>query len=147
MTIQETPARFGYVKEFLELCEYIPVIDMPDIVPKIVDVLPYVLECEFGIDWGSRRSEVLNLLRDGAFESALMSIIPCDIIVASTMQKPWTFTFSTEEHRLISNTFTSDASSYSMAMLCTYLKYLCEVHGALDEGGGKNGNTPSLRVV
>lgn len=133
-----------YVRDFANTCEQISTDELSEIAPKIVDVLPYVLECSFGMDCKIQKENAQRLLAEGVFESALIALIPSEMIVASSMAYPWTFTFSdlelgnkqssSLENLACQRTYKTTAKTYSLGMLCSFVRFLCDMQETLDIG-------------
>ncbi|WP_298290100.1 hypothetical protein [Novosphingobium sp.] len=133
-----------YIRDFAKTCEQISTEEMSDIAPKIIDVLPYVLDCTFGLDCKIQKENAQKFLSEGVFESALIALIPHEMIVASSMAYPWTFTFSdlelanaqysSPENLACQRTYKTTANAYSLGMLCSFLRFLCDAKEIVDIG-------------
>lgn len=140
-----------YVRDFANTCEQVSTVEMSEIAPRIIDVLPYVLECSFGLDCKTQKENAQKFLAEGVFESALIALIPSEMIVASSMSYPWTFTFSdlelanaqyfSHENLACQRTYKTTAATYSLGMLCSFLRFLCDMKEKL-EGGRKGKKFP-----
>lgn len=136
-----------YIRDFANTCEEIQAFEVSDVAPKIIDVLPYVLECSFGLSCKSQKDKALSFLDDGAFESALIAVIPPGMIVASSMDYPWTFTFSNLDRFQFQRTYTTTAKIYSLGMLCSFLRFICDNKENLAEAKISKQKSRLMRIV
>ena len=113
-----------YVDDFAALCEGIHHDEVSGIVPKIFEVLPHILESEFGLSFESIKDTAKECLDSHRFDDAIFSLIPNEIIVSSRFGRPRQFVFSRIGCRDREVVYQVDAPVYSMALLSAFLKFL-----------------------
>ena len=122
-----------YVRDFADLCEEISASEIPDVAARIIDVLPYVIECEFGIDLDKQKSRSLDLLKDGLYESALIALIPDDVQVAMTFNSSGSYIFTDNSVKTPLSVYYCKSDCYALSVLSAYLKFLADRKDFLEQ--------------
>lgn len=138
--------RLDYVRDFADLCENMAAVEIEDVVPRIIDVLPHILQYEFGIAWESRRNRALQLLKDRAYESAVLALVPQGTRISMDLSNPMRFTFTDEKRRLALRTYESAAPSVALGLIGAWLRFLAD-EGEFSTDCGTRETAPRLNLV
>lgn len=121
--------RYKYITQFANLCNDIYPQDLEHVIPRIMDVLPYVFEGEFGHDWDDIRKRVSNLLEVKAFESSIFCLIPINFSINFEKGHVMTFSFGGHCNSGPKKTYRSRSEVFSLGLLGAYLRYLIDNSG------------------
>lgn len=127
--------RYRYISQFAKLCEDIYPQDLDHVMCRIMDVLPYILEAEFGHDWDDIREKVKNCLEIQAFESSVFCLIPVGLSVRFEKSDVLAFSFGSDHSPESKKIYYSSSEVFSLGLLGAYLRYLIDKTGfSLAEG-------------
>lgn len=115
-----------YVRDFADLCEKISASEIPDVAARIIDVLPYVIESEFGINLEKQKSRSLRLLKDRLYESALIALIPDNVKVLMTFNSSGIFVFIDFSEKAPLPAYSCKSDCHALSLLSAYLKFLAD---------------------
>lgn len=116
-----------YIEEFSDLCEKLYWDELEYVLPKLLDILPYVKDQDDRDHWELIRNEFISLVEMKAFDSAIFALIPKNLQVAFRKDDVLNFDFHEHGRPLRKLSYRSSSRVFSMGMLSAYLRYLLDV--------------------